>query len=251
MSAIDDLAQYQLDLKNLLLGDPALAVVPIYKFKDQVIADVAAQDIGAWQVRQGCNVVGIAIEVRMPSVRGKYPEVGGPQLQLEFTIRIMEDPAQNTTGLTCEGVGLEVLQWLDGQIIEGGAAREGFQIYADDKHPALQPKYDYPDRFCYDAVMIGEFPRAKTPRSFQPTISDNGAGQVTLATTDGANIFYTTDGSMPLVPINPAGSLGAVSGSTNLYAAPFTVTAGTIVRWLAWQPGYFQSYVGKATINIP
>jgi hypothetical protein len=247
---MDDLAQYQLDLKNLLLGDPALAVVPVYKFKDQVIADVAAQDLGAWQVRVP-GKSGVAIEVRLPAVRARYPEVGGPQLQLEFTIRIFEDAAQNTTGLTCEGIGLEVLQWLDGQVLEGGAAREGFMLYADDRHPALSPKREHPDRFCYEAVLVAGFPRAITPRSAQPALSDDDAGLVTLATTDGANIFYTLDGSCPVIPINPDGSPGVAAQPTNAYTAPFTVVAGTVVRWLAWLPGFYPSFVGKATVNIP
>ncbi len=80
-----------------------------------------------------------------------------------------------------------------------------------------------------------------------PTISPNGGSftssqQVTLSTvTTGASIRYTTDGS------NPTSTTGT------LYSAPFTITASTIVKVIAYKTGSTDSAVTSATftLNIP
>jgi Fn3 associated len=252
---MDSIAQYQSDLVNLLLGNPALAVVPVSKFKEKVVADVADEAVNLWSDRSALHKVGLAIQVRIPAIRSRYPNVPGPQLEIEFTIRIFEDPVVNSTALTCEGVGLEVLSWLDGQVLEAeNSSRQGIQLYWDDKQPALRPVYDYPDRFAYDAVLVAELPRDSIPRCILPDLAATN-GSVTLTPSDPADvIYYTMDGSAPVIPVSadPANPAAAIA-PTFLYAAPFAITNpdGTQVRWLAFRDGKRPSFVGQALITNP
>jgi hypothetical protein len=76
-----------------------------------------------------------------------------------------------------------------------------------------------------------------------PTISPNGgsfssAQTVTLASTAGASIYYTLDGSTP----TPA---------STLYTAPFSVTASATLNCAAFYPGvYLPSAIAIATFTI-
>jgi len=82
----------------------------------------------------------------------------------------------------------------------------------------------------------------RTPQSI---ISNDSDGNVTLSCSDGAaGIYYTLDGSMP----QPGDASG--TGSTKVYAAPFTVVSGTVVRCLAWNTAILPSDVDQATIHF-
>ncbi len=60
-----------------------------------------------------------------------------------------------------------------------------------------------------------------------PVIADNGSGEITLTcATQGAAMFYTTDGSFPS-PRNGT-----------FYTAPFAVSSGTQVRVTGWLAGF-------------
>jgi hypothetical protein len=229
------LSQIQQDIMTLLLGDPDLAVVPVYQFKELIVQSLADQAVSIWTDRSGLHKSGTAIEVRLPAIRAKYPNVPGPQLQLEMTIRIFEDPAQNTSGLTAESIGMEVLRWLDGVALDGD-----IQLTADSRDRALKPVYEYPDRYTYDAIFVSEFPQDHTARVASPVTTDDNSGNVTLTCADpAAAIYCTTDGTMPLIG-NPA----------QLYTAPFVVGPGTIIRSVAWKPGLLPSFIQHDTIII-
>lgn len=262
----DDLAQIQRDIVALLRGDPALGFTPVYKFKDFVPQDVAFQNQNIWADvsgglagvatdAQGDQVFsfgsqaqgkrGTAIEVRMPAVRPSYPNEPGPQLMLEQTVRIMEDAAENSTGITCESLGLEVLAWLDGMAFTGldGAV---YTLTALQGGLALKPVYhEYVDRFVYDVVFTARLPRTAKFRAQTPVPSDDGAGNVTLAVGDGSAIYFTLDGSAPIIPVpgkNPV-------APTQLYAAPFEISSGTTVTAIAWMPGALPSAMFRGTLT--
>jgi len=70
---------------------------------------------------------------------------------------------------------------------------------------------------------------------------------VTLSSgTSGASIYYTTDESFPRFASSIGGS--GATGST-LYTAPFSVSAGTIVRAAAYKTGTTASHVTQKTIT--
>jgi hypothetical protein len=230
---MDPLTQLQSDLAQLLLGDPVLAAVPVSTFKEYVAAAIASEATDIWTARVP-GKLGTAIQVRMPAIRSKYPNVPGPQLEVEQTIRIFEDPVQNTTGLTAESIGLEVLAWLHGTRIE-----DLTELAADTRNYALRPVYDYHDRFAYDAVFIGQLPQNSRARTDFPQFADDGACHVTLTCPDpAAAIYFSTDGTLPVI-----------GDTTRLYVAPFAVAGGTVVRCYAWKTGQLPSYIQSAVIT--
>ncbi len=102
----------------------------------------------------------------------------------------------------------------------------------------FRPVYDYPDRFTYDAVFIGELPQNARARTDFPQFADDGAGNVTLTCPDSAAaIYFSTDGTLPVI-----------GDATRLYTAPFAVVSGTVVRCYSWKTGQLPSYVQSAVI---
>ncbi len=70
-----------------------------------------------------------------------------------------------------------------------------------------------------------------------PVTIASDAGTVTItcgSTADGLQVYYTTDGSFP-------GSDTTLYPKSTLYTDPFTVESGTIVRAIAYAPGFNMS----------
>jgi hypothetical protein len=233
MNQIDQLSLQQQDLCNLLLSDPALAAVPVSTFKAMLISAVAAEATDIWTDRSGLGKKGCAIQVRMPALRVMAPNVPGPQYQVEYTVRVFEDPVENNTGLTAESIALEIFQWLDGAMLSGNAT-----IIADNRGPALRPVYDYHDRFCYDVVFVAQSPQDSRDRTVTPTLADDGHGTLALNCADpNARIYYSINAALPVI------------GVAAPYAAPFTVRTGDVVRFFAFTPGLLPSFITEARIS--
>ncbi len=235
---MNPLQQLQEDAVNYLLGNPATAAVGYESFRQQAIDRAVKQALAGWSVRVP-GKTGVYCLVLMPSFFVEDPNVPGIQGSVELTIRTFEDPKINNTDLSAEDVALANLRWFgDGLVIAGLLA-----IYPSTNGPALKPNYDYPGFLVYDTVLRGQLPQDFPGRTPQPTVN-NDAGNVTLTCSDGAaGIYYTVDGSMP----QPGDTSG--SGSTSVYTAPFTVSSGTIVRCLGWNPAILPSDVDQATIS--
>lgn len=245
MNAIDQLSLQQQDLCNLLLGDPALAVVPVSTFKAMLISAVAEEATDIWTDRSGNGKKGCAIQVRMPALRTVTPNVPGPQFAVEYTIRIFEDPIENNTGLTAESIGIEIIQWLDGAMLTGNAT-----ILADTKGSALRPVYEYTDRFAYDVVFVAESPQNSRDRTVTPTLADDGHGMITLACTDPtAVIYYSINCALPIIAF-PGNKLNDAKKEVGVpYTVPFPVNAGDTVRFFAYTPGLMPSFISNAEIS--
>lgn len=231
---MNPLQQLQEDAVGYLLGNPITAAVGYESFRKQAIESAVKEALGGWTVRVP-GKIGVYCLVLMPSFYPEDPNVPGVQGSVELTIRTFEDPKVNNTDLSAEDVALANLTWFgDGVIIAGLT-----EIYPDDKGPALKPNYDYPGMLVYDTVLRGKLPQDYPGRTVQPTVSDDNAGTVTLACSDGAAaIYYSIDGKMP-----------TPGDTARLYAAPFLVPAGTVVRCLAWNPVLLPSDIDQATIN--
>lgn len=84
----------------------------------------------------------------------------------------------------------------------------------------------------------------ETPTCAAPTISgtDNftGSSEITITSSDGASIYYTTDGTVP-------------TANSSLYTAPFEITKTTTVNAIAVKTGYNNSSVAskKFMKNVP
>jgi len=236
---MNPLQQLQEDTVAYLLGNPATANVGYESFRRQTIDGTAKQALAGWFMRVP-GKIGVCCLVLMPSFFAEDPNVPGVQGSVELIIRTFEDPKINNTGLSAEDVALANLSWFgDGLVIAGLLA-----IYPMVKGPALKPNYDYPGFLVYDTVLQGKLPQNFLGRTALPTISDDNAGSVTLACSDGAaGIYYTLDGTMP----QPGDASGA--GSTKIYSTPFNVPSGTVIRCLGWNPAMLPSDVDHATVN--
>jgi len=245
------MARLQQDFKNLLLSDPALAVVPVHTFKQFVMEAVQDANLSVWHDRSGEGKVGAAIEVRMPACSVRHPNVPGPQLVVEIVVRVMEDPQQNTTGLTCEAIALEVLSWLDGIVLQSGGGGD-LAFYPDARGKTMLPNYDYPDRFCYDCTFVAQWAQSAAARAQCPLATADQFGAVTLGdTTDGGVIYFTLDGSAPVAPVQTGPAAPPPVAPTQLCTGAISAPVGTTIRWLAVLPGCLPSPVGKYIVPNP
>jgi Chitobiase/beta-hexosaminidase C-terminal domain len=83
---------------------------------------------------------------------------------------------------------------------------------------------------------------AATP-TFSPVAGTYASAQTVtiLDSTPSSTIYYTTDGSTPTFPI---------TGTTQQYSAPITVSASETVKAIATAPGFLTSAVGSAAYTI-
>ena len=240
---MNPLQQLQEDCQALLLGNPDTNVVPFSIYRKQLIQSVQDEALAAWKVRVP-GKVGLACLVMMPSLRVVTPEVPGPQYEVSILIRTFHDPRVNNTDLSAEDVGMLNLRWLDGQIIEGIT-----QLHGDTRGEALKPNYDYPGLLTYDSTLTGPLPQDIAGRTAAPEIADDNEGNVTLTCADsGAQIYFTIDGSAPMPPANDS-EQGA--STVRLYAAPFGVPSGLVVKCLAWNRALLPSHIASGTVIWP
>jgi hypothetical protein len=237
---LNDLRALQEEVTALLLGNPATAEVPYASYRRQVIESAQEEAQAAWRVRVA-GKVGLACHVLMPSLRVATPEVPGPQYRFSLIVRTYHDPRVNNHDLGAEDVAMLNLAWLDGHIFDGTT-----QLHAEDRWEAIRAVYDFPGLLVYDAALAGELPQGYAGRTEGVTMSTDGAGWVELGCAEsGAAIFYTVDGSTPLRPANAGEATTAA-----LYAGPFQVADGTLVRCLALAAGKLPSQESRATIKM-
>jgi hypothetical protein len=243
---VNPLQQLQSDVVAYLLGNPATAAVPYRAFRSMAIESAVKAALAGWSVRVP-GKTGVSCLALMPSVFAEYPDVPGPQAAVEIVIRTFEDPKVNNSGLSAEDVALANLAWLDGLIIE-----DLTQLYPGQMGPVLKANHDFPGFLVYDTVMAGQLPQDALGRTFEPTIGDDDAGNVTLGCADtAAAIYYTTDGSCPIPGFNAASPAFPAGSTTRTYSGPFAVAPGTTVRFIAWNPALLPSHVNQAAVDVP
>lgn len=224
MSSI--LKNFQSMTVDRLISFPFFASNSIEVFPEHI------KDIG-YKIDQALKSLKRCVVVMTPTASVQY--VNLPKVyfdDISILIRVFETPTLNEAGPgaldIAENVLIALHQWLPENVTEHVFPARPTIVLGND-----------PNRYTYDLRFTtkGGIELA-IPQVAQPTIADNGSGQITLAcATVGANIWYQTNGSTP-APRNGT-----------LYTAPFTIPNGTKLRVRAWLAGYITS--GEASYTRP
>jgi hypothetical protein len=176
----------------------------------------------------------------MPAIRGLQPNVSPAQGEVMVAVDVVEIPELNFnpggTQVTAEEAARAARAALHQFAIEGKIL-----LYQDEK--AIEPlaglEKEFPGCLGYRVLLRGRMSEAPAGKCALPAISADGQ-TVSLSTSEtGAGIYYTTDGSFP-----GPGNAGAL-----VYSGPFTVNAGTVVRWAGYRAGWTGSDAGQAVIT--
>ena len=239
--SLSELEQDQADFAARASAEPYFADVGVYLLRPRANAS-------ATQITQGienalnCIVKkagkgGAAVTVMMPLLQPRDPNVLGVQFDSTITVRVQEHPLFNMAASTgtlksAECIALEVVKLF--HHFRNGRG----QIWTVSAGPV--PNLDFEPKVTYDVTFSRLMPTASAGKAAVPSISPKGGAtpaEVTLTcATPGAAIHYTLDGSYPAPD---------AEGST-LYAAPFTVAAGALLRAVASLDGAQQSDVASA-----
>ena len=236
MNQNDQLSLQQQDLCNLLLSDPALAVVPVSTFKAMLVSAVAAEATDIWTDRSGVGKKGTAIQVRMPGATRDY---SGTSPARTTQVRITPSAFLRTRSKTTPASPPKVSRLKS----SNGSTAPCFPATPpsspDIARPRwLRPVYDYHDRFAYDVVFVAQSPQDSRDRTPTPALTDDGQGTITLSCADpNAQIYYSVNAALPVV------------GVTAPSSAPFKVNAGDTVRYFAYTPGMLPSFISCAQIS--
>ena len=234
---MDLLQRIQTDCAARLRSADYFSNVNVIVFRPRIKADGTALTVPSLQaeidnslsaVIQTGGKAGLAAVVYMPAFNVPEPNIPGPQGEITFTVRVMEDTLINSgalgTGKSCEDCALNVLNTLHYTEL-GGAART---IIA-------APKSLYPvgaidktgQRIAIDTQFITAFGIKAGSQCGNPVIGGTQSATTLTSGTAGASIYYTLDGSYPW-----SGNTAAV-----LYSAPFAITSGQKLRAAATKPG--------------
>lgn len=177
---------------------------------------------------------GISILLVTPIVGGVLANVGGANFKdIKVVARILENVDLNDTGRHA----LDVAIYL--AALWSQARPDTFSSSLVPEEPTITLGND-PKFLSYDVQFSTESGTKITiPRLAAVTTNASDLGSVTLAhAMPGAAIFHTLDGTPP-VPRNP---------SASLFLAPFTATAGQVLRTRAWLAGYIPSPETRQTL---
>ncbi len=181
--------------------------------------------------------LGAGVVVNMPTIEVPDPDVPGPELKVVLAARAMEnptvnqDPAQGTL-VTAEQIAIWVLQVFHQLLIEGLCS-----LYPSRR--AIVPNTDFEGVVAYDVFLEATMPITPIVQVATPAIGGNILGVTLTPVTNGSTIYYTTDESFP----------GKANPAAQIYAVPFVVAGGTVVRWAAYKTGMRGSDIGRAIIN--
>jgi hypothetical protein len=237
--------QLQTDFAHALRGDDWLRNVNIVTrhdlnnpdtlklLPDKTLAAEVLCYITPRNGRKGCGVI-----VEVPEVGVASGNLPGPEFDLALTCLILEDPVTNLAPQTgtlkpADQVAQRILEVGHGWRIEPHG-----EFFA--RGPSLREAADFEPLRAFRCQLNLKLPRTQTTRTAlnQNSISE-ASGEITLTVPEGAEIYYTTDGTFP-GPGNPAATI---------YSGVFTATAGTVIRWAAYKVDELPSFAGYATVT--
>jgi len=238
MSADRILLQLQEDLTAKLLSEAALAKVNIVSLR-KLLIDSTVDVSMAWLTPRA-GKLGTGIVVGMPGFTEELKETGLSDVTVEVPIFCLEYPpsaqsAASGSRLTAPELAVIARRLLRGWVIEGVGSffTEGQAIQPD------APPPDHDDVVCHVLTVKLRLRQVADTRCARPTISEAALAVTLTNVTSGATIYYTKDGTFP----------GSGNSAALVYAAPFAVTSGTVVRWAAYKSGVSGSLASQAVIT--
>lgn len=222
----------QLDLAARLEADEYFSDLTVLTEKSGDIATEITNALGVLTAKG--DKVGACVIVMSLAGNLQYADVSNSPLQLEPTIRVLEDPTINTstngTGKAALAIARRVIRVLHQYTPVGIAScLVGMK-------PTLIPVADPLAPLAYECrFQCAESDGTQYQKCSRVTFSPDGGASpqtVTLAcATAGASVYYTLDSSFPSA-INPAATL---------YTAPINIAAAKIVRAAAYKTGFIAS----------
>lgn len=223
MSLDVSIAAFQNDLGFKLNSESFFANINVQlERKELYSSEVALATV--WQTVKG-GASGVGIVVAMAEINIEDAEAPGPELLCLQKFSVLEEPNINQTAGTgtqifAEDIGVYLIRLLNGY-----ALAQDITLWAQGR--AMVPNRDYPGVRGVDVQLQYRFtPNFLAPCATVPISFDAGQCMLTCAT-EGATIYYTTDGTFP----------GAANAAAQIYTVPFNIASGKQVRAAAYQPG--------------
>lgn len=227
------LHRLQLHLAARLNDDPFFDYIPAVPIRDLQTLTLIEQGLNAVRKKNGKS--GAGVHVLMPLLDVDKPNPAGPITVGRVTLRCQELPAINYgaagTGISSEEMALKCLDLFH-------LWSPGFIPVLRGSKSAIVPNLEFSPRITHDVTFTFDLALAQTDKVLQPQI-ENAGGQVTLTCgTAGAEIYFTTDESLP-TRTPPNGTL---------YGGPFaTPAAGSILSVVAYKTDLSASNVAEVT----
>lgn len=180
--------------------------------------------------------VGACVIVLMPELRPSEPDSPGPSYTVRAAMQVITSPIFNDgadgTGKSSEAIAERVRQLC--HRFNNGTGTWSFA--------GMEPLEVQPGQVSY-AVSIERLALdADLPRQPLPMIDPEEAAApqtLTITAAEGAQVYYTTDGSYPW----------SGNDAATLYSAPFEVGAAATVLAVAHKTGFQASNVAEAIIT--
>lgn len=245
-----DLVAVQKEFAGLLGSDEQLLRVNIAT-RDYIMANdsrlpdetLAAEVLVYITPREGGDGrTGVGIIVERPSIRVPQNTSPGPQKVLAVEFLILEERLTNSgpeTGTLVHG------DWIAQRLVELGHQYylEGIGEFVADPN-AVQDARDFAPLNAYRVTLLCNLETQTPNRVTLPLISADDEDRTVLTNvTADAEIFYTTDESMPA-------RAGGGNPASLRYVAPLVLESGTVIRWAAYKNDLLPSHVGKRTVTI-
>lgn len=234
--------QIQPDVFAKLASEPYFSAISLFQIrKERYQSEIdEALSSATFDAGQGGKLPGVTIEVLMPMIKTNLVNAPGPVVTVEQRLTVKENPSINLASggvnLTAEEIAVQILQTLH-QFYLGGICQA---LYPAPE--AIVPNRGFSGVVAYDVILHATFnltPPSRTACPLPPTESGLTLTFYAPASDPGASIYTTIDGSFP----------GPGNASANLYTAPFSVAANTVIRWAAYAAGKLGSSTGMATIT--
>src|SRR5436190_24207478 len=216
--------------------------LPIFRERAGEISDEQIKVMLGALNKGDTGKVGVCLIVLAARLAKTEKNPVGPKFDVQLTIQavvnppVAEDTANNGVGMYADEIALAALH-LFHQYKAGGLAG---LILPDEKN-AIEPVDELMKAGldAFNVTMILPWGLSGGDLCAAPSISGNAAAITLTTTTAGAAIYYTTDGTYP----------GSGNPAATLYAVPFAVTIGDMVRASAEHDDLVPSDVSFRTIS--